>query len=90
MTQYARPDSDDPGNDGTWVNESDTTPLWSSIDEAVVSDSDYVYISDATGEDFEVGLGTVTDPGSAAGDHKVYYRASDDSFTSANTVVVTL
>jgi len=78
MTQYARPDAD-VSNDGSWANASAGSELYSSIDESSTNDSDYVTTMPSSGaETFVVTLSNVSDPSSAA-DHKVYYRASDDS-----------
>jgi hypothetical protein len=87
MTQYARPDSD-VSNNGSW-DLSDGSDLYALIDESSTDDSDYVSVSDPGDADFIVGLSDVTDPSSAA-DHKVYYRASDDSDGDGALTVVLL
>ena len=87
MTQYARPDSD-VSNNGSW-DLSDGSDLYALIDESSTDDSDYVSVSDPGDADFIVGLSDVTDPSSAA-DHKVYYRASDDSAGDGALTVVLL
>ena len=87
---YARPSSD--VTDGNWVNSSgNNTDLFSYIDEAVASDSDYIQVQDSDGsaETCEVGLGAVDDPGVATG-HKVTFRASENSGMNVVTLVVLL
>ena len=86
MTQYARPDAD-VSNDGSWQNASAGSELYSSIDESSTDDTDYVTAQPSGGaETFVVTLSNVSDPSSAA-DHKVYYRASDDSGGDAELVI---
>ena len=90
MTQYARPDSD--VSDGSWYNSADNqTNLYSYIDEASASDSDYIYATDDFGSTNTciLGLGDVTDPSSAA-DHKFTIRTMEDAGMSSVSVTVTL
>jgi len=87
MTQYARPDSD-VSNNGSW-DLSTGSDIYALINESSADDSDYVSVSDPSDSDFIVALSNVTDPSSAA-DHKVYYRASDDSDGDGPLTVVLL
>ena len=87
MTQYARPDSD-VSNNGSW-DLSTGSDIFALINESSADDSDYVSVGDPSDSDFIVGLSNVTDPSSAA-DHKVYYRASDDSDGDGPLTVVLL
>jgi len=84
MTQYARPDADT-SNAGSW-SPSTGSDLYAVIDEAVADDVDNVSIGSPEDSAFVVRLSDVTDPSSAA-DHKVYYRALDDS---AGDIVLTV
>lgn len=61
--------------DGTWTNEGGTnTDLYASIDEATVSDSDYIQsTTDPSSDAATVGLGGVSDPQVSTG-HYVRYR----------------
>ena len=87
MTQYARPDSD-VSNAGSW-DLSTGSDIYALIDESSTDDSDYVSVGDPSDAAFIVALSNVTDPSSAA-DHKVYYRASDDSNGDGALTVVLL
>jgi len=87
MTQYARPDSD-VSNAGGW-EASSGDDLFAMIDESSASDSDYVSVEGPSDSAFIVALSNVSDPSSAA-NHKVYYRASDDSGGDGALTVVLL
>ena len=67
MAQFLRPNAD------VTVNDWTTAPLWSSIDEAVASDTDFISSDTGTSNACEVGLLDATDPLSSTG-HIVRYR----------------
>jgi|TARA_B100001778_G_scaffold314532_1_gene299880 hypothetical protein len=93
MTQYARPDADI--SDGDWLNQSDSnTNLYASIDESSASDSDYIYAEDegyGSGSDIVciIGLGDINEPDGNA-DHKIKYRATENSGMNAYSLKVEL
>ena len=93
MTQYARPDADI--SDGDWLNQSDSnTNLYASIDESSASDSDYIKATDegyGSGSDIVciIGLSEINTPDGDA-DHKIKYRASDDTGSGAMSLKVEL
>ena len=93
MTQYARPDADI--SDGDWLNQSDSnTNLYASIDESSASDSDYIKATDegyGSGSDIVciIGLSDINTPDGDA-DHKIKYRASDDTGSGAMSLKVEL
>jgi hypothetical protein len=68
MAQFARPDAD--ASAGSWT----TAPLWSKIDEATASDTDFIFSNNnINGDVCEVSLSNVTDPAASTG-HVVRYR----------------
>lgn len=85
MAQYLRPISDWSAGDGDFLNEvGDSSPLYSSIDEAAADDEDYIYNASAEGIAICY-LSTGTDPGINTG-HKIHWRG----YSSGGTVDVNI
>ncbi len=71
MAQFARPDADN-SNAGGW-SPSSGSDLFAMVDESSPDDADYIEKRTSTTADFELGLSTVTDPGSST-DHTIRTR----------------
>ena len=93
MTQFARPDAD--VSDGDWLNQDDSNSnLYASIDEASHSDSDYIKAEDPgygipTDMPVTIGLSDINEPDGNA-DHKIKYRATENSGSNAVQLTVQL